>query len=161
MKKSTLWIIAAPSCVGKSTFIKENDRLFQFTGLKKPRVYAADKFLQSDQAVNTDAYLHISISFSTNFVFCEKLPIDKHVIILVATRETMLKRAAKRADAFARGENVPKVPPRKHLTDEKWREVYKRSVEQIENQQIPYTLLNTEESNYPIISKEEYERLLS
>jgi hypothetical protein len=145
------WIIAAPSCVGKSTFISNNDRISELTGLKdQPLVMPAFKYIKRN--LDDPAYLHYCISFGSRLIW-PNLKSPKKAIVLVSSRSTMVTRAVKRRDEHKAGANVARPPMtcvRRH-TDETWKELYSMCIEDLNVHETPYVLIDTEKEGYPEI----------
>lgn len=166
MKEQTLWIIAAPSCVGKSTFIKQNKRIAELTGIKEtPPVHAAAKYLRKvarfgkKAVIKRTGYFHYCLNFNSSFEFCSRIPITKRAIVLVATKSTRAHRAVLRKQEFLAGK-APRGARRTNFTMDSWAGIYTQCLNSLEENNIPYLLINTEVPSYPIINKKQMVELL-
>jgi len=158
----TMWLIIAPSCIGKTTFIQQNTRLAEITGLlDKPPVYPAGEYYKNvvdhgHDVINHTAYLHCCLSYNISFEFYLNSPINKQAIVLVASKETRKKRANHRHELWAKGKDVARpVTVNRTFTDEQWASLYYRGVTNLEDIKIPYILLDAEKDRLPAITKEE------
>ena len=157
-----LWLIAAPSCIGKSTFIRQNTRIIDFTKLKKqPPVWGAARYLkrlarQGDKAIiDYTSYLHCCLGVNTSFDVYTKSPIPKEAIVLLASKETRSIRAKRRLQQWENGENVAKpLTAGRSFTNKQWAHLYHNAIRSLEKNKIPYHILHSEIEDYPKITKE-------
>lgn len=150
----TLWVIAAPSCVGKTTFIQDNTRIAEITGLKHAPYIEACKY-KNHLPIKKTVYLHYCLNLNPIFHFKADIHLPMKVILLVADRKTMQQRAIKRKKMIEEGHALAHPPNRSHITPDIWERIYRLTFKNLDLMEVPVICVNTNLPHYPIITQEE------
>ena len=180
---SLIWLICGPSSAGKSTFI-QSEKCKEITSLPENTPTIMAHTFQSNQALNPETILHYNMLqtetlwekmigiFSQNgikkteFDF-EKIPswtsikrarADIKAVVLVCSRDTLLKRIKKRKFVEAKGLNKQKLYPKakwiKMISSVNLELLYRQWCEELKLNGIPFTLVNSETDTYKVIENE-------
>lgn len=164
MSKDVIWIIAAPSCVGKSTFI-ESEKALAMTNLQ-PHLSIQANHYKRGKRMKGSHYLHFCMKFKSTPVYNElqKISSIKKAVILLVPKLTHIKRIESRAIAHENGKEP--APPRGHLntikrlTCSKYLHLYEIVFEQFQKMDIHYTIFRADKLGYPEVSEEELPKIL-
>jgi hypothetical protein len=168
-----LWIVSGPSSVGKSTFIA-SQRCRDLTGLPPdaPMLWPGDGPLPTALDA-TDALFHYNIlrpinkgvahDFATPNFAGEATwagivahPVPKRAIVLVADKDTLLRRIDERSDREADGlraggTRYPRKRWRRLVEATDLAAVYVAWRRELSDRHIPYLMLDATGDDYPII----------
>jgi len=184
-----IWLISGPTCAGKSTFLK-SQRCLRLTNLPTttPIVWPATAQKIVDDAL-TDCFFHYNIlrpidlflnddtspqlprriDFTTDspWVLLKKQPIPKHSLILIADKQTLLKRARQRQiiEENLLTHQKEKVYPWQHwvklITNTDLEVVYRSWRQELIDNDISFTLLDASDSDYRLIRDDRWLKTLN
>jgi hypothetical protein len=164
MSEDIMWIITAPSCAGKSTFI-ESKTAFEMTNLSPTHFLQADRYVRGKRLEGTH-YLHFCMRFKPTPIYEEwkNCDLEKQAVVLAVPKLQLMRRIKIRARDFEEG-NAP-APPRgylntiKKLSTSEYLNLYEVAFKQFRKLAITYTILRADKLNYPEISEEKLPQLL-
>jgi 2-polyprenyl-3-methyl-5-hydroxy-6-metoxy-1,4-benzoquinol methylase len=174
-----LWIISGPSSAGKSAFITSK-YCAELTGLPptSPIVWPG-KHSQLDELGSTDAFYHFNLLRALNkandrngdpaiqfahLAFWSDLvkrDIPKKAVVLVCNEQTLMQRMGQRS--FNEEPGSGSTDARKYAA-QKWRKIlaqvdlvalYQHWCDELRNNQIPYTLLDSNSYDYSVVDEDQ------
>lgn len=158
-----MWIIVAPSCVGKSTFIKSK-AAFRMTKLKPTLRLTAHSYMRGKRFEDS-YYMEFCARSNPTLLYqkCQSSTLTRRAVVLAIPKLTHLRRIKLRIKEF---ENVDtQVPLRRYLnairkfSPSAYLNKYKVTFKHLQNHKIPYTILRADKLGYPEISEEDLPRL--